>query len=713
MRRHFRSYGLRGIFAGLAAAVALLLAGIGGGLAPVQGAPQGAKASPGGSPAPVVMHTDDLQRSYRLDNYKLLADSGASRGENIYFFKCWMCHNKYAKTGPYLQSLYKHESLMSGDPVTDQNVAAKIKEGGPGMPAFGTTMSDADINDLVTYIKEGKCCVEGENPPANPLYLAETHKWPVQSGLNGGARGTVRVASGDTPEGIGVQLVAPNGVRTTVYTNDAGYYEFPKMQAGDYILRIPTPLLFKPYRIDNVHIDGATKLDDIVLERVSATDALPPTPEIENQLSSAEYLWNLPGSADEKATFQKNCSSCHSWQQVFRNRYDERSWALIVDRMTHYSGTSLVIRIKGTTTTGGGNNSVTRQDGTSDAESDMITKWLARVRGPEAKDAPIRFFPRPSGEATRVVITEYQLPQELLALHDAQGDSKGNIWFSSHKTRVVGQIDPRTGIAKEYMIPLTPGAMPGTHAVKIDKKDIPWFSENWGHNLNRLDPKTGEVRQVRVEDTVPLNAPGFGNFDMTDDGYVWDSRDFFVRKIDPETGKVVQKWPLQVSFSYDNLISHDGKYWGGGGLPAWGNTAERMDIKTGEWIKSNTGPHMSTPKRGGFDFDGNPWFGGGDGAVVELNTKPGRIQEFYPPTPPNPLTDFYEAQPDKNGDVWAGVLHGRQMVRYKSKTGQWVVYQMPEPFTYDRRTYIDSSTNPVSVWYVDYNGYLVRVQPLE
>jgi len=32
-------------------------------------------------------------------------------------------------------------------------------------------------------------------------------------------------------------------------------------------------------------------------------------------------------------------------------------------------------------------------------------------------------------------------------------------------------LDPRTGIVKEYTIPLTPGAMPGTHAVKVDKND--------------------------------------------------------------------------------------------------------------------------------------------------------------------------------------------------------------------------------------------------
>jgi streptogramin lyase/mono/diheme cytochrome c family protein len=660
-----------------------------------------------------VLHVDGLQRSAKLDSYELIAESGASRGENIYFFKCWMCHNRYAKTGPYLKELFKHEEMFSGDPVTEENVAAKIREGGPGMPSFKTTMSNSEIRDLVAYIKEGKCCVEGENPPANPRYVAATQKWPVQNGLNGGAKGTVRIASGDSPEGVGVQLIAPNNVRTTVYTNEQGNFEFPKMQSGTYTLRIPTPREFQPYRRDSVQINGATKLDEIVLERVSKTEDLPPTPEIETQLSGAELLWNLPGTAHEKAILQKNCSACHSWQQIFRNRYDERSWGLIVDRMTHYSGTSLVIRIKGITSTTGGTNTVTRTDGASDDEVNTIVKFLARVRGPESQDPPLRVFARPRGPATRVVVTEYELPQELLALHDVQGDSKGDMWFSSHKTQVVGKLDPRTGIATEYTVPLTEKAMPGTHAVVIDKNDTVWFSENWGHNLDRLDPQTGKITQVHIEDVVPVNAPGFGNFSMTKDGFVWDSRDFNVRKIDPETGKTVQRFPLQVSFSYDNLISADQKFYGGGGMPAWGNTLERMDLKTGEWLKQNTGAHMATAKRGGFDPYDNPWFGGGDGALIELNAKSGKIDEYYPPTAPSPLTDFYEAMPDKNGEVWAGVLHGRQMVRLNPKNEAWTVYQMPEPFSYDRRTYIDSSTHPVTVWYVDYNGYLVRVQPLE
>jgi virginiamycin B lyase len=643
--------------------------------------------------------TDNLQRSTRLDTYRLLADSGAARGENIYFYKCWMCHNKYTKGGPSLKDLFEREALTSGDPMNDENVTAKIKEGSGGMPAFRTSLSDADVADLRAYFHSGKCCAEGENPPANPWYLAQTHKWSVPTSLTGGPNGTVRIASGDSPEGVGVQLVEPNGVRVTVYTNAEGKFEFPKLQTGTYTLRIPTPVPFKSYVREDLAVNGQTKLDEIVLERVAESDNLPASPALESQLSGAELLWNVPGTAEEKATLQKNCSGCHSWNQIFRNHYDEHSWSLIVDRMMHFSGTAIAVRNKPMSA--------------PDPEYDMLVKFLTRVRGPDSHDAPLRVFPRPHGKSTRVVVTEYELPQQLLALHDASPDAQGNIWFTSHKTRYVGKVDPKTGIATEYEIPLTPGAMPGTHHAVVDKNGIAWISENWAHQLNRLDPKTGKVTQFRIDSGIPINSPSFGNFAMSPDGFVWDSRARHVRKIDPETGKIVQEFPLQTESSYDSMISYDGKFWGGSGSPNWGNTFEILNIETGQWINLNTGSHMATGKRGGFDPYGNTWFGGADGALIELDAKARRVQEYWPPTAPAPFTDFYEAMPDKNGEVWAGVLHGREMVRLDPKSSSWTVYQMPEPFAYDRRTYIDSSTHPVTVWYVDYNGYLVRVQPLD
>jgi streptogramin lyase len=610
-----------------------------------------------------------------------------------------MCHNKYAQSAPYLRDLYQHSTLVSGKAVSDASVAEHIKAGSAAMPAFGTTLSDSEIADLVMYIRSGQCCVEGENPPRNPWYRAATNRLTVQNTLSGGPHGMVRIASGETSEGIGVQLVARNGVRTTVYTNIDGRYEFPAMQAGAYILRIPTPREFRPYRRDSVAVDGATTLDDIVLERAVKSDALSPTPEIESQLSGAELLWNLPGTVQEKATFQRNCSPCHGWKQILKNRYDEHSWRLILDRMMHYSTAALVIP--------------KTRSATLDNDFDTVLKWLSTVRSPQFQDPPLHVFPRPQGAATRVIITEYELPRALLAPHDVAGDSQGNIWYTSHKTQFIGKIDPRTGIATEYRIPMTPGAMPGTHRVSIDKNDIVFASEPWAHKLDRVDAKTGKIEQIPIEVAEPLNFAAFTNFALAPDGSVWDNEGHYVRKIDPVTGKIVQRFPNQTEFSYDNLISADGKYWAGGGHPFVGNTAERLDIQTGRMIGLNTGAHNATAKRGGFDPSDNAWFGGGDGALIELDANARRIVEHWPPTAPSPITDFYEAMPDNNGEVWAGVLNGRQIVRLDPRSERWTVYQMPEPYAYDRRTWIDNSTHPVTVWYVDYNGVLVRVQPLD
>jgi len=60
--------------------------------------------------------------------------------------------------------------LRNGDPVSDESIAAQIKNGSIGMPGFGHGLSDSDIADLLSYVREGKCCFESEEPPSNPLY---------------------------------------------------------------------------------------------------------------------------------------------------------------------------------------------------------------------------------------------------------------------------------------------------------------------------------------------------------------------------------------------------------------------------------------------------------------------------------------------------------------------------------------------------------------
>ncbi len=655
----------------------------------------------GGSPS-----TNDLQRAIAIDRYNIAATSGAARGEVIYYYKCWVCHNDYTRTSgspaPGLKDLYKRPKLGSGQPVNDDTVTQQIRNGSAGMPSFRHSMTDADIADLLSYLRD-KCCYQEINPPANPWYRASasnaTGAPQGKSNLRGGPRGVVRTAAGAPLEGVMVQLIGPNAVRTTVYTNQDGQYEFPQLPSASYTLRIPRPIEFLPYQREAVRVDGAAKLGDIVIERRSETDYLPPTAEVYSQLTDAEMLWNIAGTGQEKQTISRMCGEgCHSYQQIFRNRFDERSWRLMLDRMLHYSGSPLINR--------------GRARGEPEQE-ELLVNWLARVRGPDSKDAPLRVFPRPHGPATRAVITEYELPRVLLTPHDVSGDSKGNIWYSSHRTPYMGKLDPATGIVKEYQVPpTTAGVLPGTHRIQVDKHDVVWASENWAHTLVKFDPVTEKFAKVGIPSEAPVNSPMGGNLTVAPDGFVWKAQQKAVLKFDPQTGKVVQRIPFTINLDspYDNIITDDGNFWAGGSASGGGDSMEILDIRTGKLTEVHSFSKDSTAARGGFDPQGNPWFGGRGGMLLELDAKAAQIREYWPPTP---YVTFYEAMPDKNGEVWAGELHGGRFVRYNPKTDRWVEYVLPEPYSHDRRTWIDNSTNPVTVWYVDHNNYLVRIQPRE
>lgn len=529
--------------------------------------------------------------------------------------------------------------------------------------------------------------------------LAPLRAAQAQSGhpLLGGPRGVTRTAAGEPLEGIMVQLIAqPNAIRTTVVSNEAGQYEFPKLAAGTYTLRVAKPLEFQPYVREGVQINGANELPPIVLERVARGELLPPTPEIAEQLTGAEWLMNLPGTGQEKRIFNWTCGGgCHNYQQIFRNRFDEHGWRLMLDRMLNYAGSPLINR---------------RPESRGNTEEfDILARWLARVRGPDSKDAPFQVLPRARGMGTRVIVTEYELPRTLLAPHDVHGDSKGNIWYTPHRSPYVGKLDPRTGIVTEFRVPETPGALPGTHRVWVDQNDIVWTSENWAHNLNALDPATGRWRQLHIETDSPTNSPGFSNFAMDEQGYVYETLFGAVVKIDSKTGQIVNRYPFtRIGSTYDNMVSHDGRYWSGG--QSGTNRIGLLDLQTGKLDELETPSVISGPARGAFDREGNAWFGGRGGRILKLDPKTRRITEYAPPIP---YVSFYEAHPDKNGEIWAGALHGGRFLRFNPRTERWIQYVMPEPFSHDRRTWIDNSTNPVTVWYVDHNGYLVRIQPLE
>jgi mono/diheme cytochrome c family protein len=152
-------------------------------------------AQPSPNPGPATY--DESLRALQYYRYKRVAESGPERGRELYYFKCWQCHNEFQKTAPQLTGLYEAGRQVDGLPVSDAVLAARIKNGGPAMPSFRFELGEADIADLVSFLRE-KCCWDPENPPLNPRYQTAPVPTVVaeQGNVRGGPWGIVRSVGG-------------------------------------------------------------------------------------------------------------------------------------------------------------------------------------------------------------------------------------------------------------------------------------------------------------------------------------------------------------------------------------------------------------------------------------------------------------------------------------------------------------------------------------
>ena len=138
-----------------------------------QAASQSGSSASGGN-----QQYDPYQRSGDVFYMNRMAKSGWERGKEIWYMKCWICHNDYtreandpkvAPVAPTLKELYKRPVLLSGQPVNDDTVKAKIRGGGPNMPGYQYVLTDKDLTDLVDYLRD-HCCWDEQNPPPNPRF---------------------------------------------------------------------------------------------------------------------------------------------------------------------------------------------------------------------------------------------------------------------------------------------------------------------------------------------------------------------------------------------------------------------------------------------------------------------------------------------------------------------------------------------------------------
>ena len=77
------------------------------------------------------------------------------RGHQVFVQNCARCHHPNDTSslhGPGLQGLFKEPYLTSGAPANDDRVTAVILHGRGMMPAFGNTMDEQQLHDLLAYL---------------------------------------------------------------------------------------------------------------------------------------------------------------------------------------------------------------------------------------------------------------------------------------------------------------------------------------------------------------------------------------------------------------------------------------------------------------------------------------------------------------------------------------------------------------------------------
>jgi streptogramin lyase len=497
-------------------------------------------------------------------------------------------------------------------------------------------------------------------------------------------------------------------IRITVVSDARGRYSFPaaRLEPGNYQISI---------RAVGYDLDGAGAAAVEASKSASADLKLKKTRNLPAQLTNADWMATLPDAPQRRII--ASCTTCHTLQRIVESTYTADDFMALVPRMMRYGAMSKP------------NHPQVAPDRspTSAPKGDVLRKfadYLASInRSTNPSFAfPLKTAPRPSGRATRVILTEYELPRpELTEPHDVVVDPSGTgtVWYSNFGEQTLGELDPKTGKVTEYPLPLLkPDAPTGSLNLEFDPSGNPWVAMMYQQAIATLDRKTGKVTAYPLAPEYQNPKVQIGMLDPRNsnvDGKVWfsegGSRTLF--RLDPATGKMdhidqFKDVPKNVAHAEYGIVSDaQNNLWF---FDFADRNVGRTEKNTGVTTLFAVPTPASRPRRGHMDANGLITFAEfAADRVGVMDTKTEQIREY--PLPENFAP--YDAVMDRNGEVWSGGMNADTIVRVDTKSGQSVGYLLPES-TNVRRVFVDSSTTPVTFWVGNnHRGKIIKLEPLD
>ncbi len=493
-------------------------------------------------------------------------------------------------------------------------------------------------------------------------------------------------------------------ITLTVVSNDKGEYAFPagRLEPGQYQISV---------RAAGFALDGAGSATVAAGTPAKADLKLKPAPVATAELTNSEWLVSAPGP-DELKRGLLNCTDCHSVRRIFESKHSSEEFMAVFERMGgYYPGASDMQPQR--------LNGEHRRPAVNPAMAQAFSTYLAALNlsAKPQHGFELKLTPRAKGRATRVLITEYDLPRKEIQPHDVIVDPDGGIWYSHFGEQFLSKLDPKTGKSTDYPIPvLKPDHPKGTLDLEADTDGNIWVGMMYQGGMARFDRKTEKFQIYPVPKEWQTDATQQSHFSvagMKADGKVWvkNSDRSQVMKLDPQTGKYENLGSFKIP-SNGRPIGIYGIYadqqnnayileFGNGGIG-------KIDAKTGAFAFYPTPTPFSRARRGRVDHDNRLWFAEfGSNGVAMFDPKTEKITEWKKPLE---WESPYDVVADRFGDVWEVNESSDRLGRLNPKTGEWVNYPLPR-YSNFRRVFVDDRTQPVTVWVG--NNHAAQVMKLE
>lgn len=542
---------------------------------------------------------------------------------------------------------------------------------------------------------------------------------PAQASGPAALRGVVTSEQEGRMEGVVVSARREGANFTVSVVSDAqGKYSFPRthLEPGKYALTIRAVGydLSGPGQVEIT--DGRTATADLKLDK---------TKDLASQMSSLEWAMSAPGTPEQKdhLIYQiGNCAYCHAWERIMKSNHTADEFVDLITRMqSYYPDGSAVSRDK----RGRGQIGMPSQVAAAaqnprwGIEPLWVTKkelaeYLATINlsgGRTTWPYELKKLPRPKGKATRVIITQYDMPRPDTVAHDLDLDSSGTPWYTDESRMFFGKMNPKTGKFTEYSLPPVPrGDLQGARDIQVDRDDNLWFPRRIAGAavaLTKYNPKTQELST--------LEGVGEQFMALGPEGKIWAGW----TRINPKTVQVeaTYSWtkspniPPGPHFQYIDLTVVNSK--GNPYAPDFGGSyIIGIDAATGEAKFWQIPTPRSSPRRGRMDAQDRFWFAEYTGDKIGMfDTRTEKFQEW--PMPHKYTTPYAVSAPDKNGYVYATSNMSERLMRLDPKTGEIVEYQMPTEFDSKKITN-DPTTSRVVLWMVNTRtARMMKVEPLD